>query len=339
MPANGTSRPRDDLQSLPVQWGGIVGERRFRAMNTDIRIVAVDWRRAEVLGDAEDVFHEVEARFSRFQPDSELSAFNTRSEARIKVSTRMMQLVDLALYFSKRTHGMFEPAVLPALEAAGYDRSFERVIRDDPDAPAARDAGACGFSIAQVRLDRRDGTLTAPIGLRIDFGGIGKGYAVDIASERLSGTRDFLIDAGGDIFASGNGPDGNSWRIGIADPANDADLDIVVLRDQAIATSTTAKRRWKRGGRWHSHIIDPRTGASTGSEVVSASVIAETATEADVYAKCALMLGPDEGRRFLETNGAQGLLVLDNGSVVRTAGWPGIAPASNEGVRELCIAD
>jgi thiamine biosynthesis lipoprotein len=322
-----------------MQWGGIVGERRFRAMNTDVRIVAVDWRRTEMMAAAEEVFHELEAQFSRFRPDSELSSFNARSEARVEVSTRMMQLVDLALYFSRRTHGMFDPAVLPALEAAGYDRSFERVVRDDPHAPTAGDAGGNGFSIAQVRLDRRDCTLTAPVGLRIDFGGIGKGYAVDVASERLSGTRDFLVDAGGDIFASGNGPDGNSWRIGIADPASDTDLDIVVLQDQAIATSTTAKRRWKRGGRWHSHIIDPRTGASTGSEVVSASVIAETATEADVYAKCALMLGPDEGRRFLETNGAQGLLVLDKGGVIRTAGWPGIAPRSSEGVRELCIAD
>jgi thiamine biosynthesis lipoprotein len=212
-------------------------------------------------------------------------------------------------------------------------------VRDDPDARAPRGVPAHAFSIAQVQLDRRQRTLTAPTGMRIDFGGIGKGYAVDVASQRLSDTRDFLIDAGGDIFASGSGPGGDGWPIGIADPANGADLDVVVLRDQAIATSTTAQRRWKRGDRWRSHIIDPRTGASTGSEVVSASVIAGTATEADVYAKCALMLGAGDGRRFLETNRAQGLLVLDNSCVLRTSGWPGVAPQSSEGVRELCIAD
>ncbi|TAK55335.1 MAG: FAD:protein FMN transferase [Dehalococcoidia bacterium] len=339
MPNNGASRPRDDVRSLPEQWGGIVSERTFRAMNTDVRIIGVDWRRTEMLADAEGVFHDIEARFSRFRPDSELSAFNARSDAQVSVSAQMMQLLDLALYFNKRTNGMFDPAVLPALEAAGYDRSFERVVRDDPDARAPRGVQSRAFSIAQAQLDRRQRTLTAPMGLRIDFGGIGKGYAVDVAGQRLSDTRDFLIDAGGDIFASGNGPGGDGWPIGIGDPANGADLDVVVLRDQAIATSTTAQRRWKRGDRWHSHIIDPRTGASTGSEVVSASVIAGTATEADVYAKCALMLGADEGRRFLETNRAQGLLVLDNSCVVRTTGWPGVAPQSSEGVRELCIAD
>jgi thiamine biosynthesis lipoprotein len=339
MPNNGASRPRDGVRSLPAQWGGIVGERKFRAMNTDVRIIAVDWRRTELLADAEGVFHEIEARFSRFRPDSELSAINARSAAQVGVSAQMMQLLDLALYFNKRTNGMFDPAVLPALEDAGYDRTFERVARDDPDARAPRRVQAHTFSIAQVQIDRHQRTLTAPTGLRIDFGGIGKGYAVDIASQRLSATRDFLVDAGGDIFASGNGPGGDGWPIGIADPAIGADLDVVVLRDQAIATSTTALRRWKRGDSWNSHIIDPRTGASTGSEVVSASVIAGTATEADVYAKCALMLGADAGRRFLETNRAQGLLVLDNSSVVRSTRWPGVASQSSEGVRELCIAD
>ncbi len=338
MPNNGASRPRDAARSLPAQWGGIVGERKFRAMNTDVRIIAVDWRRSDMLADAESIFHEIEARFSRFLPGSELSAFNARTDDRVGVSAQMMQLFDLALYFNKRTDGLFDPAVLPALEAAGYDRSFERVVRDGPGARTPRSGQEHAFSIAQVQFDHRERMLTAPMGLRIDFGGIGKGYTVDVASQRLSDTRDFLVDAGGDIYASGNGPGGDGWPIGIADPANGTDLDVVVLRDAAIATSTTARRRWRRGGRWHSHIIDPRTGASTASEVVSASVIAGTATEADVYAKCALMLGTVEGRRFLETNRAQGLLVLDNGGVVRTPGWPGIAPQSSEGVRELCTA-
>ena len=339
MPYKGASRTRGNTRSLPAQWGGIVGERKFRAMNTDVRIIAVDWRQTELLADAERVFHDVEERFSRFRSDSELSAFNARRAPLVSASEQMIQLVDLAIYFHRRTNGMFDPAVLPALEAAGYDRSFERMAHDDPDAGAPRGVHPHAYSIAQVQLNRRTRTLTAPMGLRIDFGGIGKGYSVDIASQRLSATRDFLVDAGGDIFASGDGPGGDGWPIGIADPANGADLDVVVLRDQAIATSTTARRRWKRDGHWHSHIIDPRTGASTGSEVVSASVIATTATEADVYAKCALMLGSDAGRPFLKTNHAQGLLVLENGRVIRTAGWPGIAPPSNERTGELCIAD
>ncbi len=338
MPNDGASRQRENDHMLPLPWGGIVGERKFRAMNTDVRIIAVDWRRSEMLADAERVFRDVEARFSRFRDDSELSAFNARTDSCVGVSSQMLQLLDLALFFHGRTNGLFDPAVLPALEAAGYDRSFERVPREGADTRASCGVQSHVTSIAQVQLDRRHGTVTAPAGLRIDFGGIGKGYAVDVASQRLATTRDFLVDAGGDIFASGNGPGGDGWPIGVADPASGSDIDVVVLRDRAIATSTTAARRWKRGGTWHSHIIDPRTGQSTGSAIVSASVIAGTATEADVYAKCALILGPGEGRRFLEARRARGLFVLDDGGVVRTAGWPGIAAESSERIGELCTA-
>ena len=338
MKTSGAARPRENAHPLPIQWGGIVGERKFRAMNTAVRIIAVDWRQTAMLADAECVFHDVEARFSRFRDDSELTAFNTRVDDCVGISSQMLQLLDLAIFFHGRTNGMFDPAVLPALEAAGYDRSFERVSRESMETRAPQSVQQHVMSIAQVQLDRRNGTVTAPAGLRIDFGGIGKGYAVDVASQRLSATHDFLVDAGGDIFASGNGPGGDGWPIGVADPASGADIDVVVLRDQAIATSTTAARRWKRGDTWHSHIIDPRTGQSTGSAVVSASVIAGTATEADVYAKCALMLGPGDGSRFLEAQRARGLFVLDDGSVMRTAGWPGIAAESSERVGELCTA-
>jgi thiamine biosynthesis lipoprotein len=332
-----TRRRSDAAQPEQAQWGGIVGQRTFRAMNTGVRIMAIDWRQSALLADAERVFHDVEARFSRFSPDSELSAFNTRSSQCVAVSMQMLQLFDLALFFHRRTGGLFDPAVLPQLEAAGYDRSFEQIARDDPDAP--RCLPVQPMSIAQVVLDRKRRTVTAPEGMRVDFGGIGKGYAVDVAVEKLRATDNFLVDAGGDIFASGDGPDGDGWPIGVADPVTGEDMDVVTLRDQAIATSTTAARRWRRGGAWRNHIIDPRTGESTRSAVLSASVIASTATEADIYAKCALMLGPGEGRRFLETQRVRGLLVLQDGSVMRSAGWPSIAPVRSEGSQEVCHAE
>src|SRR5262249_24785664 len=156
------------------------------------------------------------------------------------------------------TAGVFEPALLPQLESAGYDRSFERVVGDAPNAvtfPAER------HSIREVEIDVRAGTVAKPDGLRLDLGGIGKGYAVDQAAAVLARARDFLADAGGDIYAAGRAPGGGPWRIGVADPANpDRDIAVVDLVDGAIATSTTAKRRWTRGGRLLHHIIDPCTG-------------------------------------------------------------------------------
>lgn len=306
---------------FPRNWGGLVGRRRFRAMNTDIEIVAVDWRQSALLASAAQIFVDIEARFSRFRADSELSAFNDRAGEEVSISPQLLQIIERARYFNRLTGGVFDPAILPDLEAAGYDRSFE-LVAPTAAAPAARPV-ARHTSFADVRIDRQQRTLTAPRDVRIDLGGIGKGHAVDAAAHTLTPARDFMINAGGDIFASGNASDGG-WPVAVADPADEQrDLDVVILRDEAIATSTTARRRWQRGDAWHTHIIDPRTRLSVENNVVSVSVIAPTATEADVFAKTALLMGAGDGSRFLEKRNTSGLFVLSDGAVHRTAGWPG----------------
>jgi thiamine biosynthesis lipoprotein len=289
-------------------------------MNTDVLVLALAGANPACVADAESVFHDVEARFSRFRPDSELSRFNARTSDRVAVSPQMLDLIELARDFHAWTGGLFEPAVLPQLEAAGYDRSFDLVA---PRGDGGAHAGTARATIADLQIERGRGACAAPPKLRLDFGGIGKGYTVDIAAERMRAARDFLIDAGGDMFASGDGPYGDGWCVGVWDPFGGPDIETVILHDQGIATSTTLKRRWQRDGRWRNHLIDPRTGRPTESAVVSASVIAGSATEADVYAKCALLLGPGEAREFIESRGAEALFVLQDGTIHRTGRWPG----------------
>lgn len=169
-------------------------------------------------------------------------------------------------------------------------------------------------------------TIRAPAGMRIDLGGIGKGYTVDAASRRLEPLRNFVVNAGGDIFASGSGPDGDGWLVATTDPTSASrNISLVRLYDEAIATSTTATRRWWRGGRQQHHLIDPRTRRPAESGVLSATVTARSATEADVFAKTAFLLGPAQGARFLRGQGSAGLFVLESGEVVPTNNWTGIS--------------
>jgi thiamine biosynthesis lipoprotein len=316
---------RDGVSPQPLiarRLAGLVARRRFRAMNTDVEIVAVDWRQSALLASAAQIFVDIEARFSRFRADSELSLLNARAGEDTAVSPQLLQIIERAIYFHRLTGGVFDPAILPDLEAAGYDRSFE-LVSPTAAALAARHAPRHA-SIADVRIDRQRRALTAPRDVRIDLGGIGKGHAVDAAAHALTPARDFMINAGGDIFASGNSSEGHGWPVAVSDPADEQrDLDVVILRDEAIATSTIARRRWQRGDAWHTHIIDPRTGLSVDNDVVSVSVIAPTATEADVFAKTALLLGAGDGTRFLDKRNTSGLFVLSDGAVHRTAGWPG----------------
>jgi thiamine biosynthesis lipoprotein len=314
----------DSTSAQPVvSPADLLGCHAFFGMNTRILLLSRAWDSTELLCAAEQVFHGVEERFSRFRPSSELSRLNDMSGHTVIVSPEMFHLLDLCRRFHRLSGGLFDPAILPDLESAGYDRSFELVPSQAPEATPTNSTPANG-SIADLAMDRSRRAVQAPPTVRLDLGGIGKGYAVDRAAQLLAPAADFLIDAGGDIFASGDGPDGDGWLVAVANPLReDEDLGVVRLRGQALATSTVTRRRWQRDGRWLHHLIDPRTGEPALSDALSVSVIAASAVEADVFAKVALLLGVEVGERFLDARGAEGLFALSDGSWQATREWPG----------------
>jgi thiamine biosynthesis lipoprotein len=179
-------------------------------------------------------------------------------------------------------------------------------------------------SFAHVAINAARSEVRLPAGARIDLGGIGKGYAVDRAVELLSPIEAFLVDAGGDIAARG-GLDAEGWIVSIADPCEaERDIAVVRLRDEAIATSTTQRRRWRRGSEVHNHLIDPRSGSSTNNGLAQVSVIAPTAVEADVFAKSALILGEHDGARLIEDAGFSALFVRRDGTRSTIGRWPAL---------------
>jgi thiamine biosynthesis lipoprotein len=306
--------------ALPDEVPGLEARASFRAFNTDIEVKLADWRHAGLLGRTEAYFHAFEARFSRFRPDSELSQFNNRSAESAAVSPQMADLLFECNRYYHQTSGIFDPQVIDGLEAAGYDKSFERLERR----PRLQLPPFVSQQRLQLQVDTEHCVATLPLGLRLDLGGIGKGWAVDGAAELLSEAGGFLVDAGGDIYASGRTATGEPWRIDVANPLAPAEvLDSVWLTDQAIATSWTTRRRWQVAGGWAHHLIDPRTGLPSRSGVAGATVIAPSTTQADVFAKCSVILGPRAGLAFLQEQAVQGLLILSDGSQVSTPDWPG----------------
>jgi thiamine biosynthesis lipoprotein len=154
----------------------------------------------------------------------------------------------------------------------------------------------------------------------VDLGGIAKGWTVDYAGQKLKDFSGFAIDAGGDILLGGKRADGSLWPIGVVDPFNlQENLTVLELSDCAICTSTTTRRCWRLDGFSGHHLIDSRHGKPADSAVVSVTVIADSAARAEVIAKTALILGPDEGMQFIHSQtGAQGIIVLNNGVLLRS---------------------
>ena len=265
-----------------------------------------------------------EHRLSRFRQDSELSQLNRLAGMTVQVSAVLWDVIRVALEAAQHSDGLVAPTMLRELERAGYDRSFDILLSDGGDAePGPTRSGinvAPAVDWSTIICDATTRTIRIPPTARLDLGGIAKGWAADEAARRLSQYGPALIDAGGDIAVSGPLADGQRWPIGVADPADpDGQIELLLIDAGGVATSGRDYRRWRHDGVWQHHILDPRTGRPAETDIVSATVVAQSARAAEVAAKAALILGSRDGLAWLEARPAvAGLLVLDDGRVLRS---------------------
>ena len=270
--------------------------RAFSAMGTDIEVLldAEPGERADrALDRAEAEFERLEQVMSRFREDSELRRLNR--EGRIaEASPDLVRVVGLSLEARETTEGRFDPTVHDAVVAAGYDRTFDAVAPAtivDPVDPPSRCGGAVHVTGSTIELEP---------GIRLDLGGIGKGYAADRVAEVLAVVGPCLVNAGGDIAVRGG-----SWPVGVTD---DITLE---LTGGGLATSGRDRRRWLRNGEEQHHLIDPATGLPAGGTPIRVTVVAESAAAAEVAAKTAFLGGTVDLPHVVVT--AEGNTVLAGG--------------------------
>lgn len=272
----------------------------------------------ELLAWARSRLEELESLWSRFRPDSELCRLNASQGRWIALSPPTVALVRQAVRAWELTGGLFDPTVLPALEAAGYTRSFEAMPRELP--PGAAPTPAPGCAGIEICSDR----VRLPPGVRLDLGGIGKGYAADLVAGELlaEGAEGACVNLGGDVRTTGSAPGTEAWVVAVEDEADPGtDTAWLALADGAIATSTRLRRRWRRQDRQLHHLIDPASGAPAAGTVATVTVVAGQTHWAEVLAKAALIAGLPAGAALLETHGVAGLLVTEDGTAHPAGPW------------------
>lgn len=259
---------------------------QFKAMGSHMQVwlSARSAAEAQVLADVPVWFEAWETQLSRFRPASELSQLNTRSGQWTPVSPTLYDVIADAREAAELTDGVFNPLVLNAVEAAGYDRSFEQGLGSHAELFAS---AVPAWDALQVDDERE--AVYLPVGARIDLGGIGKGWAAQQVIDRLASYGPCLIDAGGDLVAHGSPDESGGWLVNIPNLDESDTLLTVLLTDQAVATSGTDVHQWQRGGQTVHHLIDPRTGLPSESAIVRSTVIAPDATQAVVWAKTSLI--------------------------------------------------
>ena len=292
---------------------------QFRAMGTDVSVLALG-AGGDLGAVAADAIEALEAKWSRFRPTSELCRLNDAVGAPVVVSPETFDLVARAVDAWQFTGGRYDPTILPALIAAGYDRSFDELAPDN-GAPVGDPVPAPGC--AGIVLDPIVHAIRLPPGVALDLGGIGKGYAADLVARDLVRSPDWhgvLVNLGGDLRSMGESPAPHGWVIEVDDPLGTGATGLLSLSTGAVATSTRLRRAWTRAGREMHHLVDPRTGLPGGSGVASVTVIAGDAWRAEVLAKAAFLAGSVDGGRLVTDAGATGLLVTDDGAVVELDG-------------------
>lgn len=282
--------------------------RSWSALGTTCRVWLVGDGAEAATARAQARVAELEDRWSRFRPESDVSRLNRASGEPVVVHPTTVALVEQAVAWWEATNGLFDPTVLEALETAGYDR--DRATGHGPIGAGAPTPGCAG-----ILLDHEHATVQLPPGVRIDLGGIGKGHIADLLANELAHLPGGLIDLGGDVRVWGTPPEGRGWPIEVEDLRDGSQLALLGLHDGALATSTTLRRRWTDDeGRAAHHLIDPRTGRPAHGQVVTVSVAAGNVVAAEVLAKAAIVAGSvGAALLLLEAHGVAAFVVPATG--------------------------
>jgi thiamine biosynthesis lipoprotein len=261
-------------------------------MGSDAHVIVHGGRDQWLLVTARALIEELERRWSRFLPASEVSRFNASAPGeRVVVSQATLTLVLLARRAWELTDGLYDPTVLPSLRAAGYDADFAIVRERAPVADEIEFRRAPGCDV--IVIDAVACTLTKQADVEFDPGGIGKGLAADIVATALleDGATGALVSLGGDVRARGPGPTGSPWSIDVAHPMRSEAILHCGIDDGAVATSTSLRRRWLRAGAMQHHMIDPRTGAPSSSTLVAVTAVANDGWWAEAATKAVFVAG------------------------------------------------
>jgi thiamine biosynthesis lipoprotein len=305
-------------------FAGIVSteEREAQLMGTNAHVI-VTGGKPGLAQRAVERLERLEARWSRFLPDSEITRLNEHPGVPVLVSPETYLLVERAIEGWRLTGGLFDPTLLRELRAAGYDRSFELLKTRGPSTQRSfvrsADSSAAPRPRADaITLDPLVRTVRLPPGVELDPGGIGKGLAADLVVEELlaDGASGAMVSIGGDLRAEGAAPEGCGWIVAVGDPrAPDRVVATLALNAGAVASTWRTKRSWVTAdGAPRHHLLDPRTGTSAATGLAGVTVVAGRGWQAEVLAKAAFLAGRAGASPVLGAHCAGALLVTDDGA-------------------------
>lgn len=295
-----------------------------------IKVLSMDEGEAgRAIDAAFDEIARVEALTTRYSPESEISRINAGADgaSAIPVSRELMRIVRRAIEISALSGGAFDATVAPIVDLWGFGEGGAVPSRE------AIDAALPLVDYRRVVVDTAAGSVLIPSGAAIDLDAIAKGYAVDraVAVLREHGAASAIVDAGGDVGLLGEPPRADGWRVGLKHPRGEGLLGVLSLDGGGVATSGDYQRYVMVEDRRYHHVLDPATGYPARG-VVSVTVTARTAMDADALATAVFVMGPEHGMRLVEELPAVEAVIITGddgiGEIMASSGLRGRLHAS-----------
>lgn len=296
-------------------------ERSEYVLDTVVTVKVLDARPStpEDVSGLFDMLRDFERRVDYFDPDSDISVLNTAltNGGRVEMEGELGDLIELSLKLARETGGAFDPTIGRLMDIWQFDRGGRVPGKSEIKMALAY----CGYR----KLKVKNGTVTASTGIKIDPGGISKGFAVDLCSEylRSRGYRNFLINTVSSTAASGS-KEGEPFTVGIENPDGEGLLAVIKLKDgETASTSGDYQRYFEKNGKRYHHILNPRTGYPAETFHVVTVVTTESAAAADAYSTAVFVMGERKGIRFAQKKGLKLFAVTVDGRTIiyPEGGW------------------
>lgn len=274
---------------------------------------------------------EVIAQMSQWEEASLLSRYNRAACGTwYDLPAPFRTVLKCAQEIAAQTHGAFDPTLGALVDLWGFGPAPRRTA---PPAPQEIDAACARGGWQKLQFDISGLRLLQPGGLRLDFSGIAKGFAVDHVADALRhlGLCHFLVEIGGELRGEGVKPDGSPWWVALERPASLPPAAAwsetrVALHGLSIATSGDYRRSFESNGRHFSHTLDPRTGWPIANGVLSATVLHPSCMRADAYATALTVLGAEAALAFATEHNIAACLIRQTGAGVEEV----LSPAFRE---------
>lgn len=264
---------------------------------------------------------EIEDMMSRFKPYSDISRLNQAAgKCLVDISKDTLKLLNRSLLYTRMSEGVFDITIAPLVNLWGIGKKVNFIPTKEEI--AFERSKVCSYDIILEQEHSRAGLSRK--GQCIDLGGIAKGFAADEVKKILlqNGISHAVINLGGNIVTLGSREDGTDWKIGIQNPllTRGEFSALLSVKDKSIVTSASNERFFiKNGVRYH-HIIDPRTGYPAQSNLLSVTVVADSAMDADALTTSLFIMGKDKGMELLEQSAINAVFITDKMEIFYTEG-------------------